>query len=94
MGCRPGGAQEVFEDLWRGFQRAWWDIGNRSFDSRILRCGRVTSVINILSSIQPRELQSTGPFAANAEKCPHQSPARGGTVVMQLNCARSCDPEK
>jgi len=35
--CTRGGAQCVFEDLCRGFERAGWDIGKRSFDFRIIR---------------------------------------------------------
>jgi hypothetical protein len=93
--CRVGGAQQVFEDLCRGFQRAGWDIGNRSFDNRILRRGNVTWVIGVVSSIQPRELQSTGHFSANAEKCIEQSDSPAGTVVVQLvRPAPGCDQER
>jgi hypothetical protein len=57
--CRGGGAQRVFEDLCRGFQRTGWDIGERSFDWRLMRRDGVSWHISIVSGRGPHERHST-----------------------------------
>jgi hypothetical protein len=49
--CRAGGAQQVFDDVCRAFERAGWDIGSRSFDSRIMRRAGISWSIIIVSRL-------------------------------------------
>ena len=49
--CTRGGAQQVFEDLSRAFERAGWDVGSRSFDSRIMRRNGVSWSLIIVSQL-------------------------------------------
>jgi hypothetical protein len=35
--CRDGGTQRAFNDLCVDFERAGWELGERSFDSRFIR---------------------------------------------------------
>jgi len=37
LDCRAGGAQDAFDELCRGFQRAGWELGERYFDNRFVR---------------------------------------------------------
>ena len=57
--CTRGGAQRVFEDLCRGFERAGWDIGNRSFDFRIIRRNGISWSIVITSHLPDSPSYST-----------------------------------
>ena len=45
--CRAGGAQEAFEDLCRGFERAGWEIEKRVFDFRYVRRGLIRWEVGI-----------------------------------------------
>jgi hypothetical protein len=59
--CRNGGAQQVFDDLARGFERAGWDIGNRSFDFRIMRRESVCWNLTIRNKLEVDPPHSTSP---------------------------------
>jgi hypothetical protein len=58
--CRAGGAQKVFQDLCREFERAGWNNGDRSFDFRIIRRNGISWHLSILSHL-PEPLPYTVP---------------------------------
>jgi hypothetical protein len=53
--CTAGGAQQVFEELCFQFRRAGWDIGNRSFDFRIIRRNGISWHLSILGHLPPHD---------------------------------------
>jgi hypothetical protein len=45
--CRNGGAQQVFTDLCRAFERAGWELQARKFDWQYVRKGNIRWEIRI-----------------------------------------------
>ena len=79
--CRAGGAQQVFDDLCRGFERAGWELSERSFDFRFMRRRGISWQIQVVSNLEPTTGgHSTPPNPRYAEKSDDSS-ANGAQIL-------------